>query len=81
MRKHEYVAREITDEQVVSLIRKVEEKFNDWTRCSRSYKDKTVKDVYYELRKETFTFDEKCILCKEFIEYIKFKGKGKEIEI
>ena len=81
MRKHEYVARAITDEQVVALIRKVEEKFNNWSRCSRSYKDKTVKDVFYELRKEKFTYEEKCILCKEFSEYIKFKKKGEDIEI
>jgi len=85
MRKHEYVAQEITDEQVVSLIRKVEKKGEnsqiDWSRCSRSFKDKTVKDVYYALNKEKFTYEEKCILVKEFIEFIKFTKKGKDIVI
>lgn len=81
MRRHEYVAKEITDEQVVSLIKKVEEKGTDWNRGSRNFKDKKVKDVFYDLQKTEFSYEEKCIAVKEFFNFITFKGKGKEIEI
>lgn len=81
MRKHEYVAKEITDEQVVSLLKKAVDNVTNWNSTSKSFKDKTRKEVFYEYGKEPFTYESKCILVKEFMEYMKFKKRGEEIEI